>query len=287
MALYHEKNILWQYNYKTQKGKPFFHPITINGTKITELSPKDHPWHLGIWHSWKYINDINYWEYDLSEDAGPWNYKGVTEIKNLEIMPEDDFSCRFEMEIAYHAIEGNDILYEKRIVTVSAPDTQHLFSIDYNCDFKALAEKVELGRTPLPNEKGGDPLGGYAGLSIRFNTQLGTSDYINPDKSTIQKHGIPGEWTYYGLKTKNRESMGVAIFDHPKSFNYPTPWYIADITSIPLNYLGTAPLFNAPYSMEQGNRIQFEHRVQFYAGQPSFDRLKKEALRYRKNKGEQ
>src|SRR5256885_281344 len=48
-------NVLWQFNFDPQKGKPFFHPLaTTNGTVLTNFKPEDHPWHYGLWFSWKY-----------------------------------------------------------------------------------------------------------------------------------------------------------------------------------------------------------------------------------------
>src|SRR5512143_2167480 len=58
-------NIVWQYNFDSRQGKPFFHPLTgADGRVLTNFKPEDHPWHYGLWFSWKYINHVNYWEED-------------------------------------------------------------------------------------------------------------------------------------------------------------------------------------------------------------------------------
>src|SRR5690242_15645430 len=55
--------ILWRFSYNTNVGKPFFHPLSVlAGEPLTAFRPKDHPWHYGLWFSWKYINGVNYWE---------------------------------------------------------------------------------------------------------------------------------------------------------------------------------------------------------------------------------
>jgi len=85
IALYDLDKIVWKYNFKTEKGKPFFHPINIGDTRLTALSPEDHPWHLGFWFSWKYINGINYWEYDNHRYSPEDNIYGITEINAVTI----------------------------------------------------------------------------------------------------------------------------------------------------------------------------------------------------------
>ena len=39
-------NIIWQFNYNTFRGKPYFHPVYVSGNRITCVSPDDHRWHL-------------------------------------------------------------------------------------------------------------------------------------------------------------------------------------------------------------------------------------------------
>lgn len=276
IVLYHQNKIAWQYNFKTRKGKPFFHPLNIDNTTITELGPNDHPWHLGLWHSWKYINEVNYWEYDQTENVAPWNYIGQTEVRDIKITPKKDFSCIVELDIAYHKLNDPDILKEKRIIQISSPDENNLFTIDYNFKFTAIAETVKLDRTPLPNEQNGDDLGGYAGLSIRFNKNLTSPNYINSDGSSNMQHGKRGLWSYYGLKNQNKKNMGIAIFDHPQSFNHPTPWYSTAIKNVPLNYLGTAPIFNKPYTMKRGETIYFNYRLKLYKDKPHYKLLQQD-----------
>ncbi len=282
LALYHQKNILWQYNFKTQKGKPFFHPININNTTLTELSPKDHPWHLGIWHSWKYINGINYWEYDQIENSSPWYYKGQTTIKSISIKKNPDLSCEISLTINYH--EGNKpiVLNENRIITISSPDKNQLFSVDYDFEFTAL-ENLLLDRTPLPNEQNGADWGGYAGLSIRFNTNLKPWQYINSNHTSNLNHGDSGTWRYYGLETDTKNIIGASIFDHLDSFNHPTPWYITNsLGEDSLYYLGTAPLFNKLQHLLKGEQLKFKHRIQFYSGNTNFSQIETDWKSYNK-----
>jgi len=63
IALLNHGRIVWQFNYGKDARKPYFHPVSlIDGTVLTCLSPRDHPWHLALWFSWDKLNGVQYWE---------------------------------------------------------------------------------------------------------------------------------------------------------------------------------------------------------------------------------
>lgn len=281
-ALMKGTDIVWQYNFNTQKGKPFFHPVNIGSSTITSLSPDDHPWHLGIWHSWKFINGINYWEYDLKGHEKPWNFLGVTEIRNIEFEKGADFSCKISLQVAYHEAGGPDLLAEERIVSISPPDENGLYYIDYDFDLTGLADKVELNRTPLPGEENGKDYGGYAGLSVRFNQDLWEPIYINPDGSSDKRHGKSMTWKYVGLKDLSGENLGVSIFDHPDNLNHPTPWFIVEDEQQPFYYFSPAPIFNGPYVLKKGERLELKYKMKFYLDEVSKEILDQDYKNYLK-----
>ena len=65
--------LLWQLNHPKTGVHPWFHPLaTPSGVEITRNRPWDHPWHRGLWFSWKYVNGVNFWNEDprTGEPAG-------------------------------------------------------------------------------------------------------------------------------------------------------------------------------------------------------------------------
>jgi len=272
-ALMNNGNIVWQYNYNTIKGKPFFHPVNINKSTITWLSPEDHPWHLGIWHSWKFINGVNYWEYDQSEGVAPFNFLGVTEVRNIRFEKAADYSCDIYLDLSYHEKNGPDLIKEKRVVHISAPDKKGQFFIDYIFDLTALADSVELNRTPLPHEQNGQSYGGYAGLSVRFSQDLFKPTFINSDGSTEMRHGELFPWRFYGLQDIKGSKVGTAIFTNSHNLNYPEPWFMTDDEDHPFYYFSPAPIFNGPHLMQKGEAVNFKYRLQLYS-----DKVEKQML---------
>ena len=54
---------VWRFEIANRENKPFVHPLCLpDGRCVTDIRPKDHPWHLGLWFCWKFINGLNYWE---------------------------------------------------------------------------------------------------------------------------------------------------------------------------------------------------------------------------------
>ncbi len=279
-ALTKGNEVIWQYNYNTHEGKPFFHPVRLGKATLTALSPDDHPWHLGIWHSWKFINNVNYWEYERGEGVAPWHYKGVTEVRKIKFEPKKDRSCLIRLDIAYHEEGGADLMREKRTVYVSPPAKDGSYFIDYDFDYTAIADTVELNRTPLPDQENGKPWGGYAGLSVRFSQDLWQPAFLNPDGSTGKDHGKPMPWKYYGFKALTGERVGVAIFDYPGNLNYPTPWFVEDREDQPFYYYGPAVIYHGPHIMHKGDRLRLRYRLRLIAGEVSVKDLDTEMRKF-------
>ena len=94
LALMRGQEIVWQFNFDSQLSQPYFHPLNLPGGKtLTWASPPDHPWHYGLWFSWKFINGVNYWE----EDRQTGHSDGRTTLSNIAVDQRPDFSARFEL----------------------------------------------------------------------------------------------------------------------------------------------------------------------------------------------
>src|ERR1043166_1925442 len=45
---------LARYCFEAARGRPYLHPVySTSGGVLTGYQPHDHPWHLGLWFSWK------------------------------------------------------------------------------------------------------------------------------------------------------------------------------------------------------------------------------------------
>jgi hypothetical protein len=65
VTLVQGEHVVWQFHFGTNETKPCFYPVALpEGPDLVWHRPPEHPWHLGLWFSWKFINGVNYWEED-------------------------------------------------------------------------------------------------------------------------------------------------------------------------------------------------------------------------------
>ena len=279
IVLRNHEDIIWKFNYNNRFGKPYFHPLSINNSSLTCVAPPDHPWHLGLWFSWKYINGINYWEYldqFKSEETG-YKSAGVTEIKKIEITKNKDFSTGIKMDILYHPANGSPVLSEKTSLSISAPSEDNSYFIDYECTFDPLVEEVILDRTPVKGEPDGVSWGGYAGLSIRFNQDYTSPVILFPSQNqNYQKD----PWLYMGFNTLTGQKAGLCIMQNTKFTTAATSWYVINDPAIPFYYYSPAVLYAGKIILKKGESLDLRYRILILPGIPSKDELQREYEHY-------
>jgi hypothetical protein len=251
LALTRGNQVVWQLNFAERDGKPYFHPVRLpDGTDVTAERPADHPWHLGLWWSWKYINQVNYWEFNKKTGK----YQGESKVTRMKITTNANHSAMVEFELSYNPPNAGPVLTEKRAVTVSAPDATGNYSIDWNATFTAGQHDVKLDRTPPSGVKGGVGWGGYAGLSVRFGNAARKWRFTSSTgkKGAKEMYGQPAAWMDF-----SGPAGGVAIFDSPQNFRHPTPWY----PNQQLPYFSPAFLFRESYTLPAGKTLTLRYRV--------------------------
>lgn len=276
LILFNDDKIVWQYNFNTKFGRPFFHPVYLGRNNMTCLSPDDHPWHLGQWFCWKYINGVNYWEYQ----QGTFQSAGVTEIENIEIEKKQDFSAEINLDIVYYPVDGENILAEKRTIKISPPDSEGKISMDYNFEFKAFINEVKLDRTPILGEKDGKSWGGYAGLSLRFSPDFMEPEYKTSWADNDSINGQNGDWLYMGFTGIDGEKVGSQIMIHPDSFREDAAWYAINTEDHPFYYVSPAYLYLKPVTLKKGEKISLAYKIVHFPGEVNENQLKTEFHNY-------
>jgi len=244
-------NVVWQINADPAEGKPYFHPLaTPDGTVLTALRPEDHPWHRGLWWSWKYINSLNYWE----EDRKTGQSAAATELNRCELQPHADGSAHLTFDLGYHPWNAPPVLTEHRTVEISAP-TNGGYEMRWTTEFTAMTN-VTLSRTPLPGEPNGQAWGGYAGLSLRLNAATRNWIFSNAAKMSgvTNLHGRPARWVKFSAGA-NRPA--VTIFDDAQNRRHPTPWYVNQ----QMPFFNPALLFHEPLTLAAGERLTLHYRI--------------------------
>jgi HEAT repeat protein len=283
VALLNHDRTVWQFNYGKDTRKPYFHPVAlIDGTLLTCLSPRDHPWHRALWFSWKMLNGVNYWE----EDPKTGLPDGRTEVVDAKITRNQDHSASIFLTLTYHTPDGPPLLTEKRKITVSAPDRDGRYRIDWEGGFTAGKQDVLV--------QGGTAGGGYAGMSVRISQTTKDWRLIDsegrvdvPGAGSLAKntHGQKARWMDFSVvDTATGEIGGIAILQHPSSFRYPTYWHNVMDDKFPFGYFSPAPLWAEPYTLQEGKTLKVSYRILIHPGRGTKDQLDAEWATFRESK---
>ena len=273
---------VWQYNFNNRFGKSYFHPVKVKNSTLTCFSPPDHPWHLGLWFSWKFINGINYWEYlnDFKSEKTGYKSAGITELQKIEIVKDSDFSADIKMQLSYHPTAEAPVMTEKRDIHVSHPFNDGSYFIDHENTFSAVNEDVVLDRTPIEGEPGGQSWGGYAGLSVRFNQDCTSPEIIVPSDSLTYKKN---RWLYMGVNTLTGEKAGICMFQNLKFTTPTTSWYVINNPEIPFFYYSPAALFDGRIVLKKGEYLKLKYRIWVIPGKINTEEIESKYIDYVKN----
>jgi len=245
------KNVVWQVVADPAEGKPYFDPLATPGARVlTDLRPQDHPWHRGLWFSWKFINGLNYWE----EDPNTRKSEAATELVDSNLQPRKDGSAELTFSLSYHPWNAPAILTEHRTIEISAP-TNGRYQINWTSEFTAVTN-VNLTRTPLPGEPDGKSYGGYAGLSLRLNKATGGWTFSNSSGATgvAALHGKPANWLKFSA---GANLPAVTIFDDAQNLRHPSPWYVNQ----EMPFFSPALLFTSPLTLSPGEKLVLRYKI--------------------------
>ena len=256
---------VWRFSYDAKSGKPFFDPVALGGggnPSLTNFKPEDHPWHYGLWFSWKYINGLNYWE----EDRASGRAAGGTRWDTPQIDARPDGSATIRMDLTYRNLTGQVALAEERELTVSAPAADGGYTIDWSMRFTAGARGAVLDRTPMPGEPEGAVNGGYAGLSVRLApSPLAMSVVSNegPVAAFESDRARPAALAVAANFARDGHDAGaLAILSDPANAGAKAPWYV--INAPPprdFRFINASVLAPSPRTLPAGTTWDLRYRV--------------------------
>ncbi|SEL49149.1 DUF6807 domain-containing protein [Parapedobacter koreensis] len=269
VALFNGDQVIWQFNFDPKEDKPYFHPLrTPAGLDMTLERPADHPWHRGLWFSWKDINGVNYWEEDPAKGVS----SGRSLIKAVKTtLDKHTQTANIAMRLVY-ADSANTVLNEKREVVVSQPENGG-YTVSWYHEFEAVTDvRLYLEK---PAKYGGVEWGGYAGLSFRGSDQLKQPTFVASSGWSTQ-----ADLTGYGEKERwmgitalnNGKPVALVIFDHPDNERHPSPWYIWHAAGHNL-FFTPSLLFDGPLALKKGEKLRLKYRVWVTDGEVDADAI--------------
>jgi len=246
--------------------KPYLAPMrTAEGVVITRRFPmekvegetRDHPHHRGMWFTHGDINGIDYW----MNEKGAKGRHGLVKLEKVQQVKGGKKSGVIKATFTWVSDTGTPLLKEERTMTFYADPVMRI--VDLDATFTALEQA-----------KFGDTKEGFFAIRLRdeLREAKGTGTMRSSDGKTGMKQiwGKAFPWVDYS-GTLEGKKVGVAIFDHPSSFRYPTYWHARDYGLFAANAFGLHDFFNdkskdGSYTLEKGKTMHFRYRVVIHPG---------------------
>ncbi|MEV5875090.1 PmoA family protein [Streptomyces sp. NPDC052101] len=139
--------------------RPFLHPVTtLAGTPVTELSPADHPHHLGVGVAVPDVEGHNFWGgRTFVRDRGPTELDdhGTQRHTSFQLRDPDGFVAELRWVVA-----GTELLRERR--TVAACElTSSAWALDFTFSLTNVTpDPLSIG-SPATNGRPGAAYGGF------------------------------------------------------------------------------------------------------------------------------
>jgi hypothetical protein len=248
---------LWRYAFGTDREKPYIHPLrTPSGVELTAFEPWDHQWHRGLWFSWQYINDVNYWE--ERQGIPPGVGKGAIHFRGPEVVSLSPRGAEVRTHYEYIDPQGVDVLESVRTLHFHIPKKDR-YLIDWELSWNAKTDLV-IRRTP-------EDWGGYSGLSLRMARTLGQFQLLNSNGQTGEAtQHAPARWVDISGRSDGGWDLagGVAILEHPENLRAPNPWKTFGQDGF--GFINPTLVMKEPIHLDTGAGFTLNYRVVVHDG---------------------
>jgi hypothetical protein len=247
--------------YVTDGPQPYVWPIIgPTGKAMTRAYPmkdvegerKDHPHHRSLWFTHGNVNGVDFWA----------ETRVHGEIKHREFLDASADGRRATIKTTndWIAPDGKKHLEDERTLVFRADDTRR--AIDFTVVLKAVDGPVTFGDTKEGSFAVRIP------TSMDVDSKLGgkiTNSHGLHDK---EAWGQRAEWVDYHGPVEGDE-LGVAIFNHPSSFRFPTPWHVRTYGLFAANPFGLGDFDpsageDGAYTLPEGETLTLRYLVLFH-----------------------
>ncbi len=244
------------YHYGPDVARPHLLPVIgPGGVSVTRTEPTDHVHHRSIWIAQGDANGVDNW----SEEEG----HGRTVVQKLDIAQPGPVFSELLAQSNWESSAGEKIMEETtRIRIYNLPASCRC--IDFDIKWAATEGDITFGDTkeagtlsvrvavPMEVREGGKIENSYGGIN------------------EAETWGKRAHWCDYSGMVQGHH-VGIAVFDYPTNFRYPTYWHVRDYGLMTANQWGIAaftgdPARNGSYTLPEGHTLHFRFRVYVHEG---------------------
>ena len=265
----HLRSGLAELHYHAQHRLPYFHPVRTPAGRLVSLAvPQDHPWHVGLYFAWRFVNGVNCWEPGVGgAAAGP-----------VRVESDPGGTVVLRQGLLWGAAGAEPLREERQVVVHPPAPAGDGYLLDWTGVFLADGP-VTLACTPPPSEVS---WGGYAGLSLRLPRSFYNARVRDAAgrESAERVHGQPGAWCDCTGKADGEPDgvCGAALIEHPSNPRHPSPSFA--LTAGTLQFIQRAFLWSGPLLLGAGDSFCLRYRVWLHDGEPDPAEVAAEAARF-------
>jgi hypothetical protein len=258
----------------TDVPRPYFYPVLgPDESPMTRKWPleastdeeHDHPHHRGLWYAHSSVNGLDFWTetsnsckivHDGFVKVQSGENFGLIKSKDKWIDHAGAVVCTDVRTMRIYNLPGEERMFDFDITLQAPPDKPVVFGDDKDgCIATRVTETMRLMRNKTT------PGDGHIVMSTGLR-----------DKETW---GTRADWCdYYGPVaggSNGRETLGVAIFDHPANPRHPTTWHVRDYGLFAANPFGLHDFEKKPkgtgnMTLAAGQSVTFRYRFYYHRG---------------------
>ncbi|NUP99710.1 MAG: PmoA family protein [Armatimonadetes bacterium] len=245
-------------------ARPYWYPLPDPyGNSLTRGYPRfpqagereDHPHHRSLWVAYGEVNGTDNW----SQLEG----HGTQTHESWNALEAGPVYALLDEQVCWRSNTGAPVLDEHRVWRV------------YNLPASCRLWEAEIDLTAAPGVGdvtfGDTKEGGI--LSVRVTSSMdapkGRIENAAGGVNEGETWGKRAHWCDYSGPVKGNW-VGVAVFDHPTSFRYPTWWHVRNYGLMTANCFGlshfTEGREDGTYVLPAGETMRFRYRVYLHPG---------------------
>jgi hypothetical protein len=242
------KPILWPILGPTGKAMTRAYPME----KVSGKKP-DHIHHRSMWFTHGSVNGVDFW----GEEAR----HGTTQQREI-VKAEGGKTGLLVARNDWLGPDGKKLCEDERVLQFGGDADVRW--IDFVITIRATQGEVKFGDT-----KEGS-FGLRVADSMRVEAHRGGRIINSEGQSDDAAWGKPAAWVDYQGPVDG-ETLGIAIFNHPTSFHYPTRWHVRTYGLFAANPFGERDFAKnsktaGGYTLPAGKSLTLRYRVLFHQG---------------------
>lgn len=252
--------IFTRYLYSKDLMKPYFYPlIGPYGKTLVQDAPDDHLHHHALWWGHDGVNGHQLYH----------EFRGEGRQKHNKFLALFGGPVLGQITAVIDWVTPKDELLIKETRTMRIYNLPHDYRyVDIVSRLHAIDKDIEFSDT----KEGGFPFirvneqinGNHTGIITSSNGQTGEQEIYGQEADWVDYSGgiLNGRKIIHGEMVKNFLELGIAVFLHPESDDYPAKWFVRNYGP----FTSSNFHFTNGYLLKAGDTFTFKQRIFLHKG---------------------